>query len=326
MSTPPLGPSTADTDSDQPARIESAGVSNHATRWASPRNLLFLFLIAVSLLIFRTPLIALLHDALGGDHQYDKYSYTVLIPFLSVSLVLFEKDRIFTVVQYDFRTATILLLAGTMLKFFAERALHQLGADNSLSIELLGLVVFWIAGFIFCYGTHAFRTGAFSLLLLLFTVPMPDFLLDKPVTAVQYGSTEVCSLVFSLFRVPVLRDGLVFTLPKITIRVAKECSGIHSTFAILIVSFVAGHLFLPSVRKKVLLILSALPIVCITNGLRIAGLALLAEYVDVRVLDSSLHRKGGMGFFLLALLLLFTTLQLLKRGGRRHEPNSVKSP
>jgi len=326
MSTPQLGPSIADTDSDQPARIENAGSSNHATRWASPRNLLFLFLIAVSLLIFRTQLFALLHGSFGGDNIYDKYSYTVLIPFLCVALVLFEKDKIFTVVQYDFRTAAILLFAGATFKFFAEWALQQLGADNSLSIEILGLVVIWLAGFILCYGTHAFRTGAFPLLLLLFTVPMPDSLLDKPVTAVQYGSTEVCSLLFSLFRVPVLRDSLVFTLPRITIRVAKECSGIHSTFAILIVSIIAGHLFLPSVPKKVLLVLSALPIVCMTNGLRIAVLGLLAEYVDVNVLNSNLHHKGGIGFFLLALLLLFATIQMLKRVGRQPEPNSLELP
>jgi exosortase len=286
--------------------------------------LLFLFLVAVSLLIFRAQLITLLHGSFGGDNVYDKYSYTVLIPFLSGALVLFEKDKIFTVVQYDFRTAAILLLAGATLKFSAERALQQLGADNSLSIEILGLVVIWLAGFILCYGTHAFRAGTFPLLLLLFTVPMPDALLDKPVTAVQYGSTEVCSLLFSLFRVPVLRDSLVFTLPKITIRVAKECSGIHSTFAILIVSFIAGHLFVPSFWKKVLLVLSALPIVCITNGLRIAVLGLLAEYVDVNVLNSNLHHKGGIGFFLLALLLLFAAIQLLNRVGRRPEPNSVE--
>jgi exosortase len=325
MSTPPPGPSVADSDSDRPARIASAGISNQATGGASPRNLLFLCLIALSLLVFRTPLIALLHGSFGGDNLYDKYSYTLLIPFLSVALVLFEKEKIFTVVQYNFRSAAILLLAGAMFRLSAELALQQLGADNSLSIQILGLVAVWFALFILCYGTHAFRAGAFSLLLLLFTVPIPDFLLDKPVTAVQYGSTEVCAAVFSIFRIPVLRDGLVFTLPRITILVAKECSGIHSTFAILIVSFIAGHLFLPSAWKRALLVLSALPIVCMTNGLRIAGLALLAEYVDVKVLYGNLHHKGGIGFFLLALVLLFATLHLLKRVRRRPEHTSVKS-
>jgi len=127
----------------------------------------------------------------------------------------------------------------------------------------------------------------------------------------------VCSLVFSLVGVPVLRNGLVFSLANTSIEVAKECSGIHSTLAILIISLIAGHLFLPSVWKKVVLVLFTLPIVCATNGLRIAGLTLLAEYVDASFLHGSLHHEGGMGFFLLALLLLFAILQLLRIGQGR---------
>jgi exosortase len=211
------------------------------------------------------------------------------------------------------------------LKWFAGRALPQLGADNSLSTQILALVIFWLAGFIICYGARAFRAGAFPLLFLLLTVPIPDGLLDKPITAVQYGSTEVCSLIFSLTGVPVLRNGLVFSLAYTSIEVAKECSGIHSTLAIVIMSLIAGHLFLSSLWKNVALVLFALPIVCITNGLRIAVLTLLAEYVDPSFLHGDLHRKGGVIFFLLALLLLFVILQLLRRGQDRMSP-AVKSP
>ena len=284
-----------------------------------------MFLVVVSLFIFWTPLGAVLRYYLWGDNPYDKYSYTMVIPFISVTLVFFEKRKIFASVHYCFRMGVILLLTGVILNWFAGRALPQLGADNSLSTQILALVIFWLAGFILCYGTRAFRAGAFPLLLLLLTVPIPDGLLDRPITVVQYGSTEVCSLIFSLAGVPVLRNGLEFSLPNITIEVAKECSGIHSTFAILIMSLLAGHLFLSPVWKKVVLVLFALPIVCVTNGLRIAGLTLLAEYVDPSFLYGNLHRKGGMGFFLLALLLLFVILQLLGRRQGRSSP-TAKSP
>jgi exosortase len=291
----------------------------------SPRNILFLLFVIVSLFVFHLPLRALVHYALWGDNQYDKYSYTMAIPFISVALVFFERSRIFASVQYCIRTGVILLLTAVMLNWFTERALPQLGADNSLSTQLLAVVIFWFAGFVLCYGTRAFRAGAFPLLFLLLTVPFPDWLLDKPVTAVQYGSTEVCSLIFSLAGVPVLRNGLRFFLANTSIEVAKECSGIHSTLTIFIISLIAGHLFLPSVWRKVVLVLFALPIVCVTNGLRIAGLTLLAEYVDSSFLHGNLHRQGGMGFFLLALLLLYAVLRLVQRGQDRMGL-SVKSP
>jgi exosortase len=291
---------------------------------ASLRNGLFFFLVVVSLFVFWTPLRALLHYSLRGDDQYDKYSYTMAIPFIGMALVFFERSKIFTSVQYCIRTGVILLLAAVTLNWFAEQGLHQLGADNSLSMQILALVIFWLAGFILCYGTRAFRAGAFPLLFLLLTVPIPDSLLDKPITAVQYGSTEVASLIFSLAGVPVLRNGLEFFLPNTSIEVAKECSGIHSTLAIFIISLIAGYLLLSSLWKKAVLVLCALPIVCVTNGLRIAVLTLLAEYVDASFLHGSLHHQGGMGFFALALLPLFAILQLLRRGQGRMSP-TVKS-
>jgi exosortase len=289
-------------------------IKDFAARVGSPRNALFLILVMVSLFVFQMPLRALLHNSLWADNLYDKYSYTLAIPFISMALVFSGRSKIFTRVQYCFGTGVVLLLTGLILDWFAGRALPQLGTDNSLSTKILALVTFWLAGFILCYGTRAFRAGAFPLLFLLLTVPIPDSVLDKPITAVQYGSTEVCSLIFRLAGVPVVRKGLEFFLAHTAIEVAKECSGIHSTLAIFIMSLIAGYLFLRCVWKRVVLVLFALPIVCVTNGLRIATLTLLAEYVDASYLHGNLHHKGGMGFFLLALLLLFALLQLLRRG------------
>jgi exosortase len=313
MSIPLLDPSPPPAGQNLTPRPRSTLIADYAVRMRSPRNVLFLLLATVSFIIFWTPLRSLLHYSLWGDNQYDKYSYTMAIPLISVAIVLLERSKIFASVQYRVLEGAILLFTGVALSWIARRAPVQLGADNSLSIEILALVIFWLAGFILCYGTRAFRVGAFPLLFLLLTAPVPDWLLDKPITAVQHGSAEVSSLIFSLVGVPVLRNELQFFLPGNAIEVAKECSGIHSTLAIVIVSLIAGHLFLPSVWKKAVLVLIALPIVCFTNGLRIASLTLLAEYVDPSFLHGNLHRRGGTGFFLLALLLLFAIVQLLRR-------------
>ena len=322
MSTPAPDPSLPPAGQNLTPRPRATPIAGYAVRMGSPRNMLFLIFVIVSLFVFQIPLRALLHYSLRGDNHYGKYSYTMAIPLISIALVFFERSKIFTSVQYCIRTGVILLLTGVILNWFAERALPQLGADNSLSTKILALVIFWLAGFILCYGIRAFRAGAFPLLFLLLTVPIPDWLLDKPITAVQYGSTEVCSLLFNLAGVPALRNGLEISLPRTTIEVAKQCAGIHSTIAIFIISLIFGHLYLPSIWKKVVLVLFALPVVCVTNGLRIASLTLLAEYVDPSYLHGSLHHNGGIGFFLLALLFLFAILHLLRIGQSPHRPKS----
>jgi exosortase/archaeosortase family protein len=75
---------------------------------------------------------------------------------------------------------------------------------------------------------------------------------------------------------------------------------------------------------KVVLVLFALPVVCVSNGLRIAGLTLLAEYVDPSYLYGNLHHHGGIGFFLLGLSLLLSILHLM-RIGQGFQPRLVKA-
>jgi exosortase len=305
-------------------RAEATSITRYIAEAGSPRNLLFLFLVIVSLLVFWTPLRMLWeYSHRVGEHDYDKYSHTLLIPLITLVLVIMERKKILANVQYCIRAGAILLFAGLIMDGAGVLGINQLGVENALSVRLLGLVAFWIGGFVLCYGVPACRAGAFPLLFLLLTVPIPSLWLDAPISTVRDGSTEVCSLIFNLAGVPFLRNGYDFTLADISIEVAKECSGIHSTLALFIVSLVAGHLFLTSSWKKGLLVLFVVPVVCFTNGLRIAGLTLLSVYVDPRFMHSNLHHEGGVGFFLLALLFMFAILRLMRRRRRVKGPRSA---
>lgn len=318
MSIPSIDASVPPAGQAPPPQPPSIAIGRFAVERGLPRSVLFLLFVIVSLCVFHRPLATLVHYALvQGGHQYDKYSHILLIPFVALALVFIERARIFASVQYSFRLGAILLLVGVAVAGWGHWAANALGVENALSVEILALVILWIAAFILCYGTRAWRAGAFPLLFLLFAVPIPNPVLEVPLSVVRYGSTEICSLIFSVAGVPFLQNGFEFALSSLTIEVAKECSGIHSTLALFIVSLIAGHFFLASVGRKALLILFVLPIVCISNGLRIAGLTLLSVYVDPRFMYSSLHREGGVGFFLLGLFLLFGTLRLLQIGTKR---------
>src|ERR1017187_445962 len=90
MSTPTLGPPVVPTG-QYPASTPRATSIEDYVRMGSPRNALFLLLVAVSLFIFWTPLRGLLHYSLLGDNQYDQYSYTLAIPFISMAVVFVER-------------------------------------------------------------------------------------------------------------------------------------------------------------------------------------------------------------------------------------------
>ena len=59
--------------------------------------------------------------------------------------------------------------------------------------------------------------------------------------------------------------------------------------------------------------IAAIPLLLVKNGIRIVTLSLLSIYVDPGFLTGSLHRSGGILFFILALVILAPVLWILQR-------------
>ena len=91
--------------------------------------------------------------------------------------------------------------------------------------------------------------------------------------------------------VPYHREGFVFELPGVAIRVAEECSGIRSTLALLITTVLASYIFLKSSWKRLVLCLAVVPIAIFKNSLRIATLSTLSVYVNPSFLQGNLHHR-----------------------------------
>jgi len=172
--------------------------------------------------------------------------------------------------------------------------------------------VLWGA-FIFTYGTKAFLSALFPMLFLVFMIPFPYEMMEKIITFLQKGSTEFANFLLWLSHVPYYREGFVFHTASIDVEVAPECSGIRSGLALLITALLAGYLFLNSWWRRAILVLCVIPMTMLKNGIRITTLTLLSTYVDPRILQSPLHREGGIPFFILALLLMAPILYFLRR-------------
>ena len=108
------------------------------------------------------------------------------------------------------------------------------------------------------------------------------------------------------------RDGVRFELPGVGIEIAKECSSIHSAWALLITGLLVGHLFLKSLWAKVSLTILTVPIAMLTNAVRIVTIWELATRVDPGFLYGDLHRNGGILFSLISLSILVGFLAMLR--------------
>ncbi len=227
-----------------------------------------------------------------------------------------EKRQIFRRVSIDFSLAGVLFAISAVAYIWTLRSLASWTQADIIAGYVLAMVLLWISGFVLFFGRVALRNGCFPLLFLFLTIPLPDAPLNYSIYFLQKGSADIAEMIFDLVGVPALREGFVFHLPHFSIEVARECSGIRSSLALLILALVVGHLLLHSLWRQTTLVIAGLLIMVVKNGVRIATLAILAEYVDPGFLFGRLHRAGGVIFFLLGLVLLLPILWLLQRGDK----------
>ena len=276
------------------------------------RNIVFLLFAALALIMAYTPI-----KALYSSNKSEYYSHIALIPLVSIYLVYINRKEIFAKVNYLFVLGIPVLLLGIALFLGGFLWGAPLDQNNYASLIAFSIFIFINGAFILLYGMQAYRTALFPLLFLIFTVPIPTALMDNIIHFLQVGSTEFVNLLLLASGVPFVRDGFVFQLSNISVEVAKECSGIRSGMAIFIVAILAGYMFLKSYWKIIFLVVCAVLIAMLKNGIRILTLSLLGNYVDPRILESSLHRDGGILFFIVALLLLAPILFFLRRSEKK---------
>ena len=201
-------------------------------------------------------------------------------------------------------------------------SLRFAGASSlSLTLSTAGFLIFLLAVALGTLGWPALRPHRFAILFLLFAIPLPEQVTDFLSRALQHASAEAADLTFRLTGMPLLRDGLSFQMPGLTIFVAEECSGIHSTLVLFITSVIASHLFLRSGWKKALFVLSVFPLGVFRNAFRITVISWLTVNVNRDIIDSPLHHRGGPIFFVLSLIPLFALLLWLRRSDSGTEKN-----
>jgi len=264
--------------------------------------------VVILAVLFALPLFRLAVFAIKSD----LHSYVLLIPVVSYYLACLEKKNLHRFSDPAIRAG--LVFAGAGLGMTAWYWLAPAGpeADALARITAAFVLLVTAAGFMIL-GGGLMRQLAFPFGLLIFMIPMPDFLRDSVETGLQHGSAMVAGWFFAVSDLPVLQDGLAFKLPGITLLVAQECSGIHSTVVLFITSLVAGKLFLQQPWKRAVLCLAVIPLALARNAFRILVLGELCVHIGPRMIDSQIHRHGGPIFFALSMIPFLLLLYILRR-------------
>ena len=273
------------------------------------RWLIFGVWVLLSLLLFRRPVYGLFQLA----NQDETASHILLIPVITAWVLYTERKPLQTQGSFSIWPALVFLAPSLLIAIFSLNC-EACVPKTRLSGYTLSLILLVIAGYVFALGSATAKSSWFALTFLFLAIPIPDLFLGKIIYWLQAGSAAIAELLFNLSGAPVLRQGFVFRLPQMSIEVAQECSGIRSSLALLILALLVAHFSFRPFWKKLAFVTAGLCMMLVKNGIRIATLTLLANYVNPAFLTGSLHRQGGIVFFLIGLALLLPVYWTLRKG------------
>jgi exosortase len=281
----------------------------------------FALLCAGTLLVGWRPLV----DDFAQALRDDDYTYVLLILPISAALILLDWRSLRTKLAFNVRTGSILLLIAILIASAGLASEASLSTDEQLSIRMFALVLSWSGAFVLCFGSWAWRAALFPLCFLIGLVPIPQVGLSRIISWLQLGSAWSAHVLFAVFGVPVVQDGILLTIPGLTLQVAEQCSSIRSSSMLLVTTIVLAQLFLRSPWRKAVTICLAVPLSIAKNGLRIFTIGVLGTRVDPAYLTGRLHHEGGVVFFAIALIVTFAMLWLLRRGENESSPSTLKA-
>lgn len=272
-------------------------------------------------LAFAGPLIGLTRFAINDSLS----SYVLLIPVVSAYLIWTRPERAALPQAAGSGWAVLPAVLGLGLVFFYWLGLRRRGlvpAEDYFCLMTTAYLGVLLAGAMAILGWSAIRAIGFPVAWMGFMIPLPTAAINALEVFFQHTSAEVAGMLFAISGTPVLQTGLAFKLPGLTIQVAQECSGIHSSLVLFITAVLAGHVLLPPGWRRLAFALAVIPLGILRNAIRILTITLLSVHVDPTIINSPLHHRGGPIFFVASLVPFFLLLLWLKSTGKRGSPTN----
>jgi exosortase len=246
-------------------------------------------------------------------HQDENYSHGFLVPLIAGYFLWqrwpYLKER---TVKPD-GLGILVIVWGLFQLLVAWFGSEYFTMRSSLIVLLAGMTLFW-------FGREVLKGMALPLGYLIFMVPIPYIIYDMVAFPLKLFVTRVSVAFMKMVGVVVVREGNIIMFPTTTLEVADACSGIRSLISLLAIAVAYAYVIKISNVRRWIIIFSAVPIAVATNALRVIVTGILAQWWGARAAEGFFHEFAGMAVFVLAMVMLVSSGELLRRLGRpQHE-------
>src|SRR5271168_3611579 len=241
--------------------------------------------------------------------ELPEYSHGMLIPPISLFLIWQQKDRLERISFAGSWWGVALVLVGGSMLLLGQLATVYTLVEYAYLVTLFGLVLAFT-------GTAAFRWLFMPLFILVFMIPLPQFLLANLSTKLQLLSSELGVYFIRLFGISVFVEGNVIDLGGYKLQVAEACSGLRYLFPLMTLGFLMAYFYRGALWKRIVIFLSSVPITVLMNSLRVGVIAVTVERWGIEMAEGFLHEFQGWMVFMVCAGLMLGEIALLNRIGR----------
>lgn len=224
---------------------------------------------------------------------YQERSYLTTLP-------VYPRSRVETVFS-------IIIYSAGLLCFVIGRS------QGIISLTLGSLMLTCVGLLLFFKGAHVLKKYWFALFFLLFTIPMPAYLLDPITLPMKILVSMATEWMLSHAGFLVARDGVILQVERYQLFVADACAGMKTLLSLEAMGLLYLHLVKhDSWQRNLLLGVLIIPISLLANILRVATLALITYYLGEAAGRGFMHAYAGVLLFLVALSLIMTIDHLIQ--------------
>jgi len=162
-------------------------------------------------------------------------------------------------------------------------------------------------------GWRALRWAGPSILFLAFMVPAPGVVAGLLRHPLQRIGTITSTYVLQTLGMPAIAQGNVILLTEGELGIAEACSGLRMMMLFFAVCVGAVFLMKIALWKKVLVVLSAVPIALAANVIRITVTGILYETASQELADAVYHDLAGWFMMPVAVVFLWIEMAVFSR-------------
>ncbi len=224
-------------------------------------------------------------------------SHGVFVPFISAYFVWIKRSSL-RQIDLQYNVLGIPLLLFSLAFSFLNNGWFHVSAISFF---------FFVAGTaLLLLGQNFFKKIAFPIFFLITMIPIPSDFYEKLANGTRDITFTGATWVVSMFGMPFLKEGYLFYLPDVTLRVAQSCSGIRYLISYFVFSLAYAYLYRKTIPSRLGIVASSLLISLIASVCRLTAIFCMTYYISPRMAEHWPHVFISWAVFLAILFLAIT--------------------